>query len=139
LQAGIVWRHDRQQDHLRISGPFGRGAARIVLSQNYIRVTRADGAVEESDDPDRLLHALLGVSIPIDGLRYWVLGVSYPGLKADASYDAMGWLRALRQIGWAVDYPEYQDVESVILPRKLKISSGDAKLKLVVDGWDIEG
>lgn len=138
-QAGIVWRHDRQQDRLIISGPFGRGAARIVLSQNYIRVTRADGAVEESDDPDRLLHALLGVSIPINGLRYWVLGLSYPGLEADTSYDALGWLRALRQLGWTVDYPEYQDVESLILPRKLKASRGDAKLKLVVDEWDVDG
>lgn len=138
-QAGIVWRHDGQQDRLRISGPFGRDRARIVLSHNHIRVTRADGKVEESDDPDLLLHALLGASVPIDALRYWVLGVPYPGSKADASYDALGWLRALRQMGWAVDYLEYQDIESLILPRKLNVSGHHAKLKLVVDEWDIDG
>ncbi len=138
-QAGITWRRNRQQDRLSISGPFGRGAARIILSQNYIRITRADGAVEESDDPDELLYALLGVSIPIDALRYWVLGVSYPGLDADVSYDSLGWLRALKQLGWAVDYPEYQDVEGMILPRKLKVSGVDAKLTLVVDEWDVGG
>ncbi len=138
-QANLVWKHDLAEDRLTISGPFGQGAVAVFITEDFIRIRYADGKVDESENPNQLLYSLLGVEIPLETLQYWVLGVANPNIVFSENYDASGWLRQLKQLGWVIDLVEYQRAEKWVLPRKLKIVKGDARVVLVIDEWSIKG
>jgi outer membrane lipoprotein LolB len=134
-QAGLIWNHDRDVDRLYLSGPFGQGAMNIKVSEGYIRVTSADGTIEESEDPEQLLESILGIAVPVPALRYWLLGLSYPLAAADSEYDGLGRLIRLDQLGWETRYQDYQAVQHWSVPRKLSVINDTAKVKLVIDEW----
>lgn len=137
--ASFSWRHDRKEDVLHIAGPLGQGAVDIVLRGQWIQITRADGTSEESDRPDELLRARLGVAVPLSALRYWVLGAPEPDYEHVSRFDSSGQLRALKQQGWDVIYERYSGEGEWVLPKKMLITQSDIKLKIIVDQWRIEG
>ncbi|MGH8549935.1 MAG: lipoprotein insertase outer membrane protein LolB [Methylococcales bacterium] len=133
--ANLVWNHDREVDRLVLSGPFGQGALAIKVSERYIRVASADGTVEESEDPERLLESITGIAVPVPALRYWLLGLSYPFAESESEYDRLGRLINLNQLGWVAQYQDYETVQQWSVPRKLTVNNGSARLKVVIDGW----
>lgn len=133
--AGLIWNHDRDVDRLYISGPFGQGALNIKVSEHFIRVASADGSVEESEDPERLLESMIGIAVPVSALRYWVLGLIYPFAEAQPEYDRQGRLVKLNQLGWVAEYQDYETNQRWSLPRKLSVVNESARLKLVIDDW----
>src|SRR3546814_8106960 len=44
------------------------------------------------------------------GLRWWVLGLPAPNAPPQIELDGQGRLAALTQVGWTLQYQEYQDV-----------------------------
>src|SRR3546814_20340657 len=54
------------------------------------------------------------------GLRWWVLGLPAPNAPAQIELDAQGRLAALTQVGWTLQYQEYQDVGGIALPRRFE-------------------
>jgi len=137
-QAGFSWRHDEKDDVLHIAGPLGQGAIDIVVREQWIEITRSDGTREVSERPQELLRARLGVAVPLSALRYWVLGVAEPDYEHVARYDAVGQLRALKQLGWDVIYERYSSEGVWILPKKMLITQAGMTLKIIVDQWHIE-
>ncbi len=134
-QAGLVWNHDRGVDRLYLSGPFGQGALSIKISGGYIRVASADGTVEESEDPVQMLESILGVTVPVQALRYWLLGLSDPDAAGDSEYDRMGRMVKLNQLGWVTRYEDYRIVQQWYVPRKLSVANESTTVKLVIDDW----
>jgi outer membrane lipoprotein LolB len=134
-QAGLVWNHDRDVDHLYLSGPFGQGALNIKLSAGHIRVAAADGTVEESEHPVQMLESILGVTVPVQALRYWLLGLSDPNAAADSEFDAMGRMVQLKQLGWVTRYEDYRMFRQWAVPRKLSVVNESTTVKLVIDEW----
>ena len=37
--------------------------------------------------------------------------------------------------GWRIDYTGYADDTAAALPRRLEISRGDARVRLIIDSW----
>lgn len=136
--GNLVWAHEAATDQLRISGPFGQGTIDIYLKDDFIRLTQADGTREESNDAESLFLSRLGITVPVSALRYWVLGLPDPTDDGVYDYDELGRLRSLNQLGWEVEYDAYMVVDPWVLPRKLEIMKGAARLKLVVDEWEFE-
>ncbi|MGH8556740.1 MAG: lipoprotein insertase outer membrane protein LolB [Methylococcales bacterium] len=137
--AGLVWRHARDFDHLTISGPFGQGALDIQVTENYIRVTSADGKVEESRNPEQLLETIIGIAVPVPALRYWLLGLAYPSVESDSEYDSLGRLIKLSQLGWVARYQDYQTVQQWSVPKKLSVVNAATRFRLVIDEWRLSG
>ena len=133
--AGLIWNHEPDTDRLYLSGPFGQGALNIKVTRHSIRVASADGTVEESDDPARMLESLIGVAVPVSALRYWILGLSYPDAECGCEYDRSGRLKKLNQLGWVTEYQDYQTVEQWSVPKKLSVENASTRLKLVIDEW----
>lgn len=135
-QANLAWEHEGRQDRLQVSGPLNQGAASIVLQDDLILIDEGGGKESISRDPDALLKEKLGFSIPLQNLRYWILGVSAPG---DASNEMElypeGRLKHLRQAEWSLDYERYHDWDRFVLPQKVLIQGRSLKLKLFVDEW----
>lgn len=77
---------------------------------------------------------VIGVAPPLDGVVAWVQAA--PRDRAVVrEVDERG--RPLRMVdaGWVVEYLEYAGDGPLDRPRRLEISQGDARLRLVIDDW----
>ena len=83
------------------------------------------------------LRATLGFEPPLSSLRFWVLGAIDPGSGAQQSFDPQQRLARLQQGGWQVDYAEYVLVQQQWLPRRLTVTRGALRLRIVVDAWQL--
>lgn len=134
-QASLLWDHEQDVDHLYLSGPFGQGALNIKVSDHFIRVASSDGRVEESRQPVETLESIIGITVPIQALRFWVLGLAFPGEQGDLEFDRQGRLLRLNQSGWVTEYQSYQEVQNWQVPRKLSLVHRSTRLKLIIDEW----
>ncbi len=138
FQASLFWEHERQQDRVRISGPFSQGALSIILQDDLIFIRDSSGNTKSSRNVSALLHQELGFSVPLASLRYWVLGIPAPfAAPGQVSYDPSGLVRRLRQDGWRLDFQTFVPADGYVLPQKLAAQGQDLKLKLFVDDWVI--
>jgi outer membrane lipoprotein LolB len=128
-QAEIFWEHLPGMDQIKLSGPVGQGAVVIHLTKNFVTVSRGDGVVESSDQPEEFINQQVGLAVPIRSLRYWVIGLPMPG----PSFDEV--IGGFKQSGWLVDYQQMQMVNGKPMPRKITVKNDQVKLKLFIDQW----
>ena len=135
VKADLRWQQNADNSfELRVSGPFGIGAATIAGTENNVTVRTRSGTYQ-SDDPQGWIENKMGWTLPLAGLRYWVLGLPSPYSEADIELNPQGQIVTLQQDGWHLAYSEYQRAEGYELPRKFEVANDDVRLKVVVDGW----
>ncbi len=127
--ANIHWRHQKNVDRLKMSGPLGQGAVEIVLTGGQIIIDRGEGDFERSDDPDDLIRHHLGVFVPVESLQFWVLGLPHPGNHFREIKE--GFI----QSGWSVSIPKLMQADDQLMPHKLVVANNETKLKLIIDQW----
>ncbi len=134
--GGLSWEFRDGYDTLKISGPFGQGGVIVEAHQGWIRLRHHDGRVQESDRPGALLHQILGVSVPLDKLHYWILGLPAPG-PAQLRYGPGQRLTSLVQAGWEIEFRRYQAEGMGVLPTKIIMTGPEGvRVKLIIDQWE---
>ena len=137
-QANLHWEHDPIQDRLRLSGPLNQGLVSIVSQGKLLYVNEGDGVSEMSRDAGSMLRKRLGFAVPIDSLRYWILGVPDPGSPSIAIKAAVGDSPAgFQQLGWQVTPLHAGNFGGWLLPQKLIVKGSAVKLKILADQWEI--
>ncbi|UCE88221.1 MAG: outer membrane lipoprotein LolB [Pseudomonadota bacterium] len=135
-QGKIRWDQQGEGYSIQLRGPLGSGQMQLTGSAREVVLRTADNQVFYSDSPEALLREHTGVSMPVRGLRYWVIGVPEPALSHDKErIDAQGRLTELSQDDWRVQVRRYTVVQDVQLPDKLFIDKSDVSVKMVVDHW----
>ena len=126
---------------LRLWGPLGQGAMHLQGWPGGSSLTLADGRRWQGRAVARRLRARLGVVLPLRELGDWVRGRPAPGEPARVERAADGRPRRLVQAGWTVDYAAYQRFSGVerLLPRRLLLSAGRVRVRLVLDHWSVPG
>lgn len=127
--ANIVWKHSPESDQIKLSGPLGQGATLIELSGNHVVVNRGGGDVQQSDNPEVFVSQQLGLFVPIQALRYWVVGLPQPDVKNIPLENGFS------QMQWLVQYLQMQAVKADAMPRKMSVGNDQVKLKLFIDEW----
>jgi outer membrane lipoprotein LolB len=139
FSASFDWREAAGHGELGVRGPFGAGAVRISRSAERILIESGNAAPLEVPAPfERLepeLVARLGFPLPLDPLRYWVLGVPAPGLPSDGAGGHF------RQGGWQVSVGEFVPVPGAPgpLPARLTLTRDATRIRVVVDRWQVGG
>jgi len=82
------------------------------------------------------LHQRLGVELPIDHLRFWLLGVPDPGAAFDFKRNDQDRASQLTQDGWTVDYDRYMPVDADLLPAHVVLSREGVRVRIAVDRWE---
>jgi len=129
VSASIEWDHLNSEDNIYMSGPFGQGRTKVVLTEDTVKIDLAGKQASYVGNVDDIVAAELGISIPISALKYWVLGVTEP--KSEYKKLRNGFV----QHGWNVIYLQMQAEGE--LPRKMRVEQGNAKLKLIFNHWGI--
>ncbi|MGI9304532.1 MAG: lipoprotein insertase outer membrane protein LolB [Gammaproteobacteria bacterium] len=135
--VGLDWRQHFDDYRIEVRDLLGRKQAQLIGSPQGVSLQTGRNDSFQAADAETLMLDVLGWSLPLKGLRYWVLGVPDPdGIANRTEWDDVGRLRALEQSGWKVDYVRYA-AESE-LPDRIALSAEGVKLKLVVRDWRLE-
>jgi outer membrane lipoprotein LolB len=132
-QAYLDWRQRTATSELHLSGPLGIGAQVIVKTPNGLSINGAaptTGALAQ-------LQERLGFELPIEDLRYWLLGVPDPDTTFDLQRNDQDRAQHLVQAGWNIDYDRYMAAAGDLLPAHIVLTRDDVRVKIVVDHWDI--
>ena len=132
--GALSWMQDGAEFQARFYGPLGVGAVAISGTPEDMEVRSKDGTTR-TRDPEAFMQQQFGWSLPLRGLRYWVLGLPAPGGQTALKLDEFGHILALKQDGWELSYSEYQSVAGLELPKKFTISDSERGFKVFVDTW----
>jgi outer membrane lipoprotein LolB len=132
-QASLNWREQGASAEVHLSGPFGVGAMVIKRTPSGISLNNAP----PSDAVLAQLQERLGFELPIDHLRFWLLGVPDPSAAFELERNEQGRARHLSQADWTVEYDRYMAVDQDLLPAHLVLSREGVRVRIAVDHWNL--
>lgn len=131
----LYWLQRKDYYDIRLSGPLGRGAARLTGHPGQVSLEVANQGRYQADSPETLLKEQLGWNLPVSHLVYWVRGLPAPGSKSSVTLDGDSRLAHLEQDGWRIDYDRYSDHGGYTLPERIKLQGQDLDVTLVIKDW----
>ena len=88
----------------------------------------------EGTDAAALLDRELGWQVPVAQLTQWVRAARAKG-DAQIEFRNDGLPAVIRQDGWTIEYPDYDQTHLPALPRKIFASRGDSRVRLSISEW----
>lgn len=133
--GGIRWKQQDARSDVSVFGPLGAGGFEIEVDGDRIVVRTSRGEALDGDAARSLIEDRLGVPLPLEAMRYWLLGVAAPGADASESLGQNHRLASLSQLGWDVSFAEYQSVGGDVLPARVDARHDGVKVKLRISRW----
>ncbi len=135
----LEWQQKDEDYQIILNGPFGAGKVKLVGNADGVILKDSDEQSFYADRPEELLFDQTGVHMPVEGLRYWVMGMTSPKQIKQPKLDGQGRLAYLEDANWKVNFKRYTQVSGMDLPRKVFIIKPDQEIdvRLVVDKWTL--
>jgi outer membrane lipoprotein LolB len=128
----LNWRQADRYADVHLSGPFGIGALEIKQEPGGLSLNGAP----PNDAMLSQLQERLGFALPLDNLRFWLLGVPDPDTPFALTRNPQDRALHVSQDGWSVAYDRYMGVAGDLLPARLTLSRDDVRVRIVIDHWD---
>lgn len=133
-QATLNWRQHGDAAEVHLSGPFGVGALLLKRTPDGLSLNDAP----PSDAVLAQLQERLGFELPIDKLRYWLLGVPDPSAAFTLTRNDQDRALQLVQGDWTIDYDRYRSADGESMPAHLVMSREGVRVRIVVDRWNLK-
>ncbi len=131
----LRWIQDEESFRATVSGPLGIGTVRIEGDRDGVEITDKDGTATVLQDVEMELYYRYGWTIPVESLRYWVLGIPDPRVPAATEFDDLDRVSRIEQRGWNVNVGAYREAGGQQMPARLVASSRETSVRLVIDKW----
>jgi outer membrane lipoprotein LolB len=131
-QASLNWRQRENSAEVHLSGPLGIGAMVLKRTPDGISLNGAP----PSDAVLAQLQERLGFDLPLDRLRFWLLGVPDPSAAFLLTRNDQDRALQLTQADWTIDYDRYMAAGGDLLPAHLVLSREGVRVRIVVDHWE---
>jgi outer membrane lipoprotein LolB len=131
-QASLDWRQRGEASEVHLAGPFGAGALTLGVTPAGLSLNGAP----PSDAVVAQLQERLGFDLPLDNLRFWLLGIPDPSATFELTRNEQDRALHLAQSGWNIDYDRYIPNNGDLLPARLVLSRADARVRIVIDHWE---
>ncbi|MGY0616153.1 lipoprotein insertase outer membrane protein LolB [Vibrio sp. FJH11] len=139
----FFWKHSPAFSQLRLTTILGQTALNLTITPQGAKVETYDDQVLSARHANQLIYRLTGLMMPVEHMPDWLLG-----LPTDADTFKLSPANTLqtlnKQIGqndWNIAYQLYSDVEwhsqTLPLPNKLKLTTSDVKINLLITKWNI--
>lgn len=132
--AAFRWRQAGESSLLELSGPLGAGGLRATLEGLTLTLEDARGGRLEGEAARAWLEQGVGGPLPLEHLRWWLLGRPDPGFESVAE-EVQGGV-AFRQAGWGVAAERFESWAGEPLPMRLRLAGPGGELKLAVIRWE---
>ncbi len=136
--ATLNWSYKADNQFLELYGPFGGGRVHINSTPGLAVLEDTKGRVIEGTSAQDVLYQRLGWHVPFAELVMWSRGLPNEG-ATEIKIDSSGRLKSLKQGIWFVEYQEYREVNNLVLPRKLVITSLPGKMEIYDDDGNYIG
>ena len=135
----LRWQQQAGTTDLRLRAPLGQGGFQLRRDAGGVTLTAADGQRYTASSFESLMQTHLKWVFPVDGARYWVLGIPDPTARVDhLELDAQGRLSDLAQSGWRISVLAYREADGQSLPARLLLIAGKVQIRLVIDRWELK-
>ena len=131
----LRWRQDDDTFSATLSGPLGIGTVRIEGDSDGVEITDKDGVTTVLKNVEAELYYRYGWTIPVESLRYWVLGIPDPRVPAQTEFDELERVRHLQQRGWDVEVGRYREAGGQQMPARLVATGKETTVRMVIDKW----
>lgn len=134
---GIGWQRAPGSFNMLLEAPFGQGVFRIESTpRDGYQLSLPDGRVYRNNTPEALLDEVVGWSLPISGLDYWIRAMPSPDSNYSHRIAAGGRTRSIAQDQWTIEYLDYfSEQQNPQLPRRITLVSEDLTVKLIIERW----
>ena len=132
-QATLNWQQHGELSEVHLSGPFGIGALVLKRSPEGLSLNGAP----PSDAVLAQLQEKLGFELPLEHLRFWLLGVPDPSAAFDLKRNAQDRASQLIQSDWNIEYDRYLPVAGDVLPAHATLSREGVRVRIAVDRWQL--
>lgn len=134
--GSFTWQQNSGRTQLAVRGPLGAGGFEVVTDGPSLQVDDGSGRPIDGEAARRAIEQRLGTLLPLEHFRYWMLGVPAPDRLGPAEAVA-GPATGFTQQGWLVNYEAFRPAGPWSLPARLTASRGDARVRVVVDDWQV--
>jgi|LauGreDrversion4_2_1035121.scaffolds.fasta_scaffold694960_2 outer membrane lipoprotein LolB len=141
--VNLNWRQTGDRVSIRLSATL-LGLGGVLIDGDDTSVT-----IEKNGEQPRVLPGLdalgdeyLDYDFPAAYLRWWVRGLPVPSLPATPVLDQNQLLYSLVQTAphgqrWELTFDRYEQVDAVILPRRIRLLSQDVQLTFLISDWQL--
>ena len=134
----LDWQQSDDTYVIFLNGPFGAGKIKLAGSRHGVILTDGDNNMFFAKDPDTLLYEQTGVHMPVNSLRYWVLGLPEPEMVHQHFFDEQGRLGELDRAPWQIKFKRYTNVNNLQVPDKIFITQGeDVSVRMIIADWQL--
>jgi outer membrane lipoprotein LolB len=128
----LNWQQQADSTVVHLAGPLGVGA--LALKRT------ADGLSLNGAPPGNAvlaqLRERLGFELPLDQLRFWLLGVPDQRAPFELKRNAEDRAAQLIQSDWTIDIDRYMSFDGDVLPAHLVLSREGVRVRIAVDHWE---
>lgn len=131
ISAAVIWRHAAGSDDIELIGPLAQGHVLVSIKPEQVVIDDGDQRRVFAGNASEVVVDQLGVDMPVEAMRFWVLGVN------DPSQPYLEQRNGFIQDGWSIIFNDLQQQASRWLPKKIVANKNKTKIKLIIDQWDL--
>lgn len=135
FSGSMQWLHNKTDDDIALFSPLGSQVASIKKTPSQFTLEDASGKNYSAPDAETLTQEILGWRLPLKGLADWSIGRPTQSPVQNSIWNEQGALTNLEQDGWKIEYSNYEQQGSYLLPNKIYLKSEKLNLKLLVEKW----
>jgi outer membrane lipoprotein LolB len=90
-----------------------------------------------ANNVEEVTNQMLGYPLPLDGMPWWIVGLTWPQSPAELTHDKEGRLLSIKQDDWLIAYGQWQNINGQWLPKRINLTQGTIKIRIFVDRWHI--
>ncbi|AIO40704.1 outer membrane lipoprotein LolB [Burkholderia cenocepacia] len=136
VYGNFDWQEQGDDVSLELRSPLGQTLAVVKSTPQAASLELPNRQPQYATDVGELMQNTLGFSLPLAGLRYWLLPTAAPATPAQTVRDPADATRVkqIRQDGWTIDYLAYADAPATGVKRvNLVRATPPLDIKLVLD------
>ena len=138
FKARLQWQHSPQHYTIKMRDFIGRTVAVVEGKPDQVVAKTSKGQRYQNIDADHLLAQLTGLDLPVNGLKYWLLGLVDPQLSLDLYQTGpQGLPQVIKQAGWTIHYQAYDKVGPVAMANTIMLDQDDINLRLKISRWQL--
>jgi outer membrane lipoprotein LolB len=103
--GSFVWQQRSERTELTVRGPLGAGGLQVTADGGQLELSDPSGRPLDGAAARAELERRLGARLPLEELRFWLLGVPAPAGAGEGPVQfATGAVPGFVQGGWVVSY-----------------------------------
>jgi outer membrane lipoprotein LolB len=119
----LLWEEQPQQRSIRLLNPMGGGLVSLQQDEHGARLEDNKRSTWQAATAGDAIYRATGWRIPIEQLRWWLLGVVTPGSENDYALDEQQRLASVRTEDWRLTIEDYRLFDDIELPARITVQS----------------